>query len=73
MKMTRKTIVMLLVALGLVVAATSAALGLYPDQWFNKDPSAASAPGPAAAPAPAQAARPSDSPAPPPATGSLSY
>jgi hypothetical protein len=32
--MTRKALIMTLVAVGLVAAATSAAFGLYPANWF---------------------------------------
>src|SRR5512133_650053 len=35
--MTRKAILMTLVAVGLVVAATSAAFGLYPAGWFGRE------------------------------------
>jgi hypothetical protein len=72
--MTRKskTIAMLLVALGLIVAATSAALGPHPNPWFGSDRSAAAAAGPVASPAAAQANRPADSPMPPPAAGNSS-
>lgn len=35
--MTRKALLMTLVAVGLVVAATSAAFGLYPAGWFGRE------------------------------------
>ena len=35
--MTRKTLVLALVAAGLAVAATSAAFNINPSQWFGKD------------------------------------
>lgn len=47
--MKRKTLLLTLIAAGLVVAATSAAFNLYPPTWFPKDTPAASS---LAAPAP---------------------
>lgn len=35
--MKRKTLILTLVAVGLVVAATSAAYSLYPRNWFGQD------------------------------------
>lgn len=48
--MSRKTLVMALVAVGLVLAATSAAFNFYPAQWLAKDTDTRSAIGMAAAP-----------------------
>lgn len=49
--MSRKTLVMALVAVGLVVAATSAAFNFYPAQWLAKDTDTRSVVGMAPAPA----------------------
>lgn len=37
MNMTRKKLILILVAAGLVVAATSAAFSLYPPNWSTDD------------------------------------
>jgi serine protease Do len=51
--MTRKALLMTLVAVGLVVAATSAAFGIYPAGWFGRQATPAPAAVNATAPAPA--------------------
>lgn len=54
--MTRKALLMTLVAVGLAVAATSAAFGLYPAGWFARQatpaPATVNVTVPAAVPAP---------------------
>jgi serine protease Do len=42
--MKRKTLILTLIAAGLIVAASSAALNLYPQRWFGKDGPIATAP-----------------------------
>lgn len=53
--MTRKKLILILVAAGLVVAATSAAFSLYPSNWFAKDTPAGAASTPMTVPAPVTA------------------
>lgn len=43
MNMTRKKLILILVAAGLVVAATSAAFSLYPPNWLTDDSPAGTA------------------------------
>lgn len=43
--MTRKKLILILVAAGLVVAATSAAFSLYPPNWLTDDSPAGTATG----------------------------
>ena len=41
--MARKTLLMTLIAVGLVAAATSAAFGIYPANWFSRQAAPATA------------------------------
>jgi hypothetical protein len=54
--MKRKTLALAVIAVGLIVAATSAAFNLYPEQWFGKETVASNVVGlvaqPASAPSP---------------------
>lgn len=50
--MTRRTLILALITAGLVAAATSVAVSLYPQNWFTKDTPASSATALAPVPAP---------------------
>jgi len=54
--MKRKTLALAIIAVGLIVAATSAAFNIYPEQWFGKETVASNVVGlvvqPASAPSP---------------------
>ena len=51
--MKRKTLILTLITVGLVLAATSAAFSLYPSNWFTKDSPISTSTKNATVPAPA--------------------